>query len=53
MSNTLWPAPVQILGCKIPHELDPLKWKAIGRRREEEEVLSIISGSFITRAYCT
>jgi hypothetical protein len=34
MSNTLWPAPVQsVLGCKIPHELDALKWKAIGRRR--------------------
>jgi hypothetical protein len=31
MSNTLWPAPVQIvLGCEIPHELDALKWKAIG-----------------------
>jgi hypothetical protein len=22
-----------VLGCKIPHELDALKWKAIGRRR--------------------
>jgi hypothetical protein len=36
MSNTLWPAPVQSkieLGCKIPHELDALKWKATGRRR--------------------
>jgi hypothetical protein len=21
------------MGCKIPHELDALKWKAIGRRR--------------------
>jgi hypothetical protein len=21
-----------VLGCKIPHELDALKWKAIGRR---------------------
>jgi hypothetical protein len=31
---TLWPAPVQIvLECKIPHEQDALKWKAIGRRR--------------------
>jgi hypothetical protein len=30
----LWPAPVQsVLGCKIPHERDALKWKAIGRRR--------------------
>jgi hypothetical protein len=38
MSNTLWSAPVQsVLGCKIPHELDALKWKAIGRRRREEE----------------
>jgi hypothetical protein len=26
-----------VLGCKIPHELDVLKRKAIGRRREEEE----------------
>jgi hypothetical protein len=26
MSNILWPE-------KIPHELDALKWKAIGRRR--------------------
>jgi hypothetical protein len=35
MRNTLWPAPVKIvLGCKIPHELDALKWKAIGGRRE-------------------
>jgi hypothetical protein len=34
MSNTLWPAPVHsVLGCKIPHELDALKWKAMGRRR--------------------
>jgi hypothetical protein len=34
MSNTLWPAPVQmLLGCKIPHELDAQKWNAIGRRR--------------------
>jgi hypothetical protein len=34
MSNTLWPAPVQsVLECKIPHELDALKWKATGRRR--------------------
>jgi hypothetical protein len=42
MSNTLWPSPVQskiVLGCKIPHELDALKWKAIGRKiREEEDV---------------
>jgi hypothetical protein len=22
-----------VLGCRIPHELDALKWKAIGRRR--------------------
>jgi hypothetical protein len=22
-----------VLGCKIPHELDALKWKATGRRR--------------------
>jgi hypothetical protein len=36
MGNTLWPAPVKIvLGCKIPHELDALKWKAIGRRYYE------------------
>jgi hypothetical protein len=27
-----------VLGCKIPHELDALKWKAIGRGREEEEI---------------
>jgi hypothetical protein len=35
MSNTLWPAPVQriLVECKIPHELDALKWKAVGRRR--------------------
>jgi hypothetical protein len=34
MSNTLWPAPVQsVLQCKIPHELDALKWKGIGRRQ--------------------
>jgi hypothetical protein len=24
-----------VLGCKIPHELDALKWKATGRRRIE------------------
>jgi hypothetical protein len=37
MSNTLWSAPVQIaLGCKVPHELDALKWKATGRRREDK-----------------
>jgi hypothetical protein len=23
-----------VLGCKIPQELDALKWKAIGRRRD-------------------
>jgi hypothetical protein len=44
MSNTLWPAPVQhckiVLGCKIPHELDALKWKATGRRREEDILLN-------------
>jgi hypothetical protein len=35
MSNTLWPAPVQriVLGCKIPHELEPSN----GRPLEEEE----------------
>jgi hypothetical protein len=22
-----------VLGCKVPHELDALKWKATGRRR--------------------
>jgi hypothetical protein len=32
MSNTLWPAPVIVLGYKIPHELDALKRKAIRRR---------------------
>jgi hypothetical protein len=39
MSNTLWPAPLQriVLGCKIPHELDALKWKAIGRRRRRRK----------------
>jgi hypothetical protein len=25
-----------VLECKIPHELDALKWKAIGRRRRRE-----------------
>jgi hypothetical protein len=24
-----------VLGCKIPHELDALKWKTIGRRRRK------------------
>jgi hypothetical protein len=24
-----------VLGCRIPHELDALKWKAIGRRRRD------------------
>jgi hypothetical protein len=24
-----------VLGCKIPHELDALKWKAIGRGRRD------------------
>jgi hypothetical protein len=38
MSNILWPAPVQsVLECKIPHELDVLKWKAIGGGGGEEE----------------
>jgi hypothetical protein len=23
----------KLMGCKIPHELDALKWKATGRRR--------------------
>jgi hypothetical protein len=44
MSNTLCPAPVQykiVLGCKVPHELDALKWKAIGRRRKRRRRLSI------------
>jgi hypothetical protein len=41
MSNTLWPAPVQsVLEFKIPHELDALKWKAIGRRRREKEFIN-------------
>jgi hypothetical protein len=51
MSNTLWPAPVQhyiiVLGCKIPHELDALKWKAIGRRgrrRRSEYMLASQEG---------
>jgi hypothetical protein len=37
MSNTLWPAPVQkfVLGRKIPHELDALKFE-----EEEEEDFS-------------
>jgi hypothetical protein len=54
MSNTLWPAPVQsVLECKIPHELDARKWKAIGRRRREEEVISSTeNGSlYVTELY--
>jgi hypothetical protein len=27
-----------VLGCKIPHELDALKWKAIGRRRRKDKI---------------
>jgi hypothetical protein len=30
------------LGCKIPHEPDALKWKAIGRRREEEDIPTLV-----------
>jgi hypothetical protein len=35
MSKTLWPAPVQriVLRCKIPHDLDVLKWKVKKKRK--------------------
>jgi hypothetical protein len=51
MSNTLRPPPVQsVLVCKIPHELDALKWKAIGRRSrivfiEKDSDIKGISGT--------
>jgi hypothetical protein len=54
MSNTLWPAPVHssliVLGCKIPHELGALKWKAIGRREYDlgnDNCKSALSRQFI------
>jgi hypothetical protein len=29
-----------VLGCKIPHGLDALKWKTTGRRRRRRNVLT-------------
>jgi hypothetical protein len=57
MSNTLWPTPVQsVLGCKIPHELDALKWKATGKRRrdiEQERKMSLPLGlEMIISGFC-
>jgi hypothetical protein len=31
-----------VLGCKIPHELDALKWKAIRRRRRRRRRRKIL-----------